>query len=68
MSAKDLYHVKDGREVPNFDLIRKHLMIEGHITKECLIRILVEVTAVLKKEPNLVRVEEPVIIIGDIHG
>jgi hypothetical protein len=34
----------DGKKVPNFDLIRKHLMIEGHITKEALVRLLVDVT------------------------
>jgi hypothetical protein len=39
----------EGRWVPNFDLIRKHLMIEGLITKECLVRILTEVTAILSK-------------------
>ena len=53
-------------------------MIEGRITKECLVRMLNEVTNVfckwilnlsrLEKEPNLVKVQEPVIIIGDIHG
>ena len=31
------------------DLIRKHLMIEGHIDKECLVRILNEVTDVYRK-------------------
>ena len=31
------------------NLIRKHLMIEGHIEKECLIKILEEVTAIYRK-------------------
>ena len=31
------------------DLIRKHLMIEGQIEKECLVRILNEVTDVYRK-------------------
>lgn len=31
------------------DLIRKHLMIEGHIEKECLVRILNEVSDVYRK-------------------
>lgn len=71
------------------DLMRKHLMIEGQIEKQCLIRILNDVKAIYRKfapchsqcsilirrfslvagnEPNMIRVEEPVIIIGDIHG
>lgn len=56
MTSKELYHEKDGRQVPNFDLIRKHLMIEGLITKECLVRILNEVTTIFMKEPNLLKV------------
>lgn len=35
--------------VPDMSLIRKHLMIEGHIGKECLVRILQEVTDVYRK-------------------
>lgn len=31
------------------DLIRKHLMIEGALEKECLVRILEEVTAIYRK-------------------
>ena len=31
------------------NLIRKHLMIEGQIEKECLVRILQEVTAIYRK-------------------
>ena len=62
--------------------MRSHLNLEGKIEKPCLERILREVTAVFRKseqsksntsaaldnEPNMLRVEEPVIIIGDIHG
>ena len=33
------------------DLMRKHLMIEGHIDKECLVKILNEVTDVYRKCP-----------------
>jgi len=40
LSTTNLYENKDGKEVPKMDLIRKHLMIEGQIAKECLIRIL----------------------------
>ena len=31
------------------DLIRKHLMIEGHIKKDCLVRIITEVTEIYSK-------------------
>ena len=38
-----------GREVPKMDLIRKHLMIEGQIEKQCLVRILDTVKAIYRK-------------------
>lgn len=50
------------------DLIRKHLLQEGTIDKECLVYIIKTATQILKGEPNLLKVKEPVIIIGDIHG
>ena len=38
-----------GKTAPKMDLMRKHLMIEGHIDKECLVKILEEVTDVYRK-------------------
>ena len=35
--------------MPKLDLIRKHLMIEGQIEKECLVRIVNEVTDIYRK-------------------
>ena len=50
------------------DKLRKHLLAEGHISKEEVIAIVKEAIVLLKKEPNIVRIQEPVIIVGDIHG
>lgn len=56
MNIQNLYHTVDGKTVPKMDLIRKHLMIEGHIEKECLVRILNEVTDVYRNESNMIRI------------
>lgn len=58
----------DGRSVPNIEKLRKHLLREGHINKEDLCDIIKEATKIFKKEPNVIRLREPVIIVGDIHG
>jgi serine/threonine-protein phosphatase 2B catalytic subunit len=50
------------------DLLRGHLLREGHLDKEELLEILRDATNILKKEPNVLRMKEPVIIVGDIHG
>ena len=43
------FFVLVGKTVPKLDLIRKHLMIEGQIEKDCLVRILNEVTDIYRK-------------------
>ena len=67
------------------DVLRKHLLREGHLNKPELTEIISEATNILSKyisllrylyiflchtgkEPNVHRMKEPVIIVGDIHG
>ena len=57
-----------GRVVPDMDLLRKHLIREGVINKEELMEIINGAIGYMKKEPNVLRLKEPVIIVGDIHG
>ena len=45
----DLFICLVGKTAPKLDLVRKHLMIEGQIEKECLVRILNEVTDIYRK-------------------
>ena len=56
------------RVVPNLSVIRQHLLKEGSISKQELMKLINLVIPILNKEPNIMQVQEPVIIIGDIHG
>ena len=76
----------DGREVPNIEKLRKHLLREGHLDKTELVELIREAIKIFSKypppikfanvvfvisigkEPNVIRLREPVIIVGDIHG
>jgi len=58
----------NNREVPNLELLRKHLLREGRLEKKELIELIGGATNIMKKEPNVLRIKEPVIIVGDIHG
>ena len=50
------------------DLVKTYLFEGGKISKECLLEIMRRVRPVLSAEPNLVRVDGKVVIVGDIHG
>ena len=52
----------------NHELVKNYLFEGGKISKECLLEIMRRVRPVLSAEPNLVRVDGKVVIIGDIHG
>lgn len=52
----------------NLDLVKNYLFEGGKISKECLIEIMTRVRPVLSAEPNLLRIEGKVVIVGDIHG
>ena len=40
----------------------------GHIDKKALIKMIKDCMAITKLEPNLVKREGEVVIIGDVHG
>ena len=38
-----------GQKLPDMTLIRQHLMLEGHLEKQCLVDIVQKTTAVFSK-------------------
>jgi serine/threonine-protein phosphatase 2B catalytic subunit len=56
------------RSVPNIDALRKHLLREGRLEKKELVELIKGASTIMRKEPNVLRMKEPVIIVGDIHG
>lgn len=53
---------------PDWKLLEEFMSKEGPILKSQVMKILSAGTAILKEEPNLVRIPEPVVVVGDIHG
>lgn len=49
-------------------VIKDHLIKEGKVDKTELLEIINAVTLVLKKEPNILKIKDPVVVVGDIHG
>ena len=53
---------------PETELIKNFQYNGGLLHKDAFMKICEKATAVLKKEPNVVRVQGKVVIVGDIHG
>lgn len=52
----------------NYNVIKEHLVKEGKVNKKDLLELINNTIKVLKKEPNILKLKDPVIIVGDIHG
>ena len=54
--------------LPDWKVLKDFLSREGPVTKLQTVRILKGCLELFKKEPNLVPIEEPICVVGDIHG
>ena len=63
-----LYEKVGNKEVPNVDRLRKHFIGEGKLKKTELVELITNVTKILREEPNMLHLKEPIVIVGDIHG
>lgn len=52
----------------DWKLIMKNFQKNGRLSKEATIRLLRAALDVFKKEENIVKVPDPVVFVGDIHG
>ncbi|KAI9355666.1 calcineurin A CNA1 [Zopfochytrium polystomum] len=53
---------------PDIDFLKNHFFREGRLTEEQALIIINKGTELLKQEPNLLDVDAPVTVCGDIHG
>jgi len=52
----------------NIPKLKEHFLNEGRLAKEDVLKILGKADAILRAEPNLLKVQSPVTICGDVHG
>lgn len=53
---------------PNIQFLKQHFYREGRLTEEQALWIIEEGTKVLRKEPNLLEMDAPITVCGDVHG
>jgi hypothetical protein len=56
------------RTKPNLAFLKQHFYREGRLTEEQALWIIHEGTNVLKAEPNLLEMDAPITVCGDVHG
>ena len=54
--------------VPDWKMLIQNFVKGGRVHKELTMKIVKMATAIFKKEENIVKVADPVIFVGDIHG
>ncbi len=48
--------------------MKEHLSREGRLAKADLLELINIFIGIVKAEPNIVKIEDPVTVVGDIHG
>ncbi|KAF8424743.1 Metallo-dependent phosphatase-like protein [Tirmania nivea] len=61
------YDPKDPSK-PNLAFLKQHFCREGRLTEEQALYILSEATKILRSEPNLLEMDAPITVCGDVHG
>ena len=53
---------------PNLQFLKQHFYREGRLTEEQALCILEAGTRLLRAEPNLLEMDAPITVCGDVHG
>jgi len=53
---------------PNLQFLKQHFYREGRLTEEQALWIIEEGTKILRQEPNLLEMDAPITVCGDVHG
>jgi len=66
LEISDLFDEKTGSI--NTEILRDHLKQEGRLSEECALKIIKEGTIILCEQENVIAVDSPVTVCGDVHG
>eukprot|EP01107_Rhizomastix_libera_P016498 TRINITY_DN6915_c0_g1_i1.p1 TRINITY_DN6915_c0_g1~~TRINITY_DN6915_c0_g1_i1.p1 ORF type:complete len:551 (+),score=120.39 TRINITY_DN6915_c0_g1_i1:26-1654(+) len=64
--SKEMLFSDNGK--PNIFLLRTHFLRQGRLDAPAAIQLVKQAKEILEKEPNMLEIEAPVVVCGDIHG
>lgn len=67
MNENNLF-LKTKRFMIDWNVLNHHLFYDGKISKMTVLKIISEVKKFFQQEPNMLYLEDPITIVGDIHG
>jgi len=53
---------------PNLKVLSDHLAGEGLLTQEALLDLIAKAADIFRDEPNILKLNDPITIVGDLHG
>ncbi|CAF4617066.1 unnamed protein product [Rotaria sp. Silwood1] len=68
LTIADLFDTQTGSGKPKLDRLREHLLAEGRLQEDAALMIIERGEALLRAESNLIDLEAPITVCGDIHG
>jgi len=62
------FYSSEDRSKPDLQFLKQHFQREGRLTHEQALFIIKEGTKILRNEPNLLEMDAPITVCGDVHG
>eukprot|EP00971_Amphidinium_carterae_P278147 5521125-Amphidinium_carterae.1 len=59
---------KKEKHEPDLKLLFDHLSLEGILAQDLVLQIVKEASDLFEAEPNLLKLNDPITVVGDIHG
>ncbi|GKZ20998.1 3',5'-cyclic-nucleotide phosphodiesterase (PDEase) (3':5'-CNP) [Aspergillus brasiliensis] len=64
----DLFWSREDPSKPNLQFLKQHFYREGRLTEDQALWIIQAGTQLLRAEPNLLEMDAPITVCGDVHG
>ncbi|PHH60491.1 hypothetical protein CDD81_1622 [Ophiocordyceps australis] len=64
----DQFFADEAHTLPSITFLKQHFYREGRLTEEQALWILKKGTELLREEPNLLEMDAPITVCGDVHG